>query len=86
MGTHEKPALDSKRGAGIYPVLNQANTRGEIFEKQEDDDAFERILGEDLQYPEADAKLLSRWPLSRLTNWIAHVNKPLTESEIKAVR
>jgi putative transposase len=39
-----------------------------------------------LQHPEADPKLLSRWPLSRLPNWISRVNEPLTESEIKAVR
>jgi putative transposase len=39
-----------------------------------------------LQHPEADPKLLSPWPLSRLPNWISRVNEPLTESEIKAVR
>lgn len=39
-----------------------------------------------LQHPEANPKLLSQWPLSRLPNWISRVNEPLTESEIKAVR
>ena len=35
----------------------------------------------------ADAKaLLAAWPLARKAGWLDHVNEPLTESELKAVR
>ena len=30
--------------------------------------------------------LLSPWPLARLPNWVEHVNKPLTEGELDALR
>jgi putative transposase len=33
-----------------------------------------------------DARLLSPWPLPRLAGWIDHVNEPLTELELMAVR
>jgi len=33
---------------GVYHVLNRGNLRAEIFHKEEDYAAFERILGEDL--------------------------------------
>ena len=35
---------------------------------------------------EPEPKLLSAWPVRRPENWIARVNKPLTEKEIEAVR
>ena len=34
----------------------------------------------------AEKQLLSSWPLPRLTNWIEHVNKPLTTGELEAIR
>lgn len=33
-----------------------------------------------------DKALLSSWPLSRKANWVEHVNDPLTEAEMAAVR
>ena len=33
-----------------------------------------------------EKSLLSPWPLPRLPNWVDHVNKPLTEAELDAVR
>jgi putative transposase len=33
-----------------------------------------------------DQRLLSAWPLPRQPNWVQHVNEPLTESELLAVR
>lgn len=33
-----------------------------------------------------DKALLSPWPLPRKANWVDHVNAPLTESELSAVR
>lgn len=33
-----------------------------------------------------DRQLLSGWPISRSPNWVSHVNQPLTEAEILAVR
>ena len=33
-----------------------------------------------------DRKLLCTWPLSRPRNWLDHVNQPLTEAELKAIR
>ena len=33
-----------------------------------------------------DQRLLSAWPLPRQPNWVQHVNEPLTESELIAVR
>ena len=39
-----------------------------------------------VQRTEPDWKLLSPWPVRRPRNWIAHVNKPLSEKELQAVR
>ena len=39
-----------------------------------------------LQRPEPDPKLLTAWPIPRLSNWVARVNQPLTAQELKAVR
>lgn len=39
-----------------------------------------------LQKPEPDPKLLSRWPLARLSRWTERVNEPLTKGELDAVR
>ena len=39
-----------------------------------------------LQSPEPDPKLLSSWPIPRLSNWVARVNEPLTQAELDAVR
>ncbi|MFT5042912.1 MAG: putative transposase [Hyphomicrobiaceae bacterium] len=39
-----------------------------------------------MQKPEPEPKLLSPWPLPRLPKWVARVNEPLTENELKAVR
>ena len=39
-----------------------------------------------LQRPEPEPKLLSRWPISRLPNWVDRVNEPLTDNELKAIR
>jgi putative transposase len=39
-----------------------------------------------LQRPETVPGFLSPWPLSRLPNWVARVNEPLTETELDAVR
>ena len=33
-----------------------------------------------------DARLLAAWPLPRQANWVEHVNDPLTEAELSAVR
>ena len=33
-----------------------------------------------------DLRLLSAWPLPRQANWVAHVNEPLTDAELLAVR
>jgi len=33
-----------------------------------------------------DQRLLAAWPLPRQANWVQHVNEPLTESELAAVR
>lgn len=38
------------------------------------------------QSPEPEPKLLSRWPLSRLPSWVARVNEPLTDRELKTIR
>lgn len=35
---------------------------------------------------EQKAKLLSDWPLPRKRGWAGHVNKPITESELTAIR
>ena len=39
-----------------------------------------------LQSPEPDPKVLSSWPIPRLSNWVARVNEPLTQAELDAVR
>ena len=39
-----------------------------------------------LQKPEPQPCLLSPWPIPRRRNWVARVNEPLTENELKAVR
>ena len=39
-----------------------------------------------LQPTEPDPRLLSPWPISRLPNWAARVNEPLSELELAAVR
>ncbi len=39
-----------------------------------------------LQRSEPDPRLLTAWPIPRLSNWVARVNEPLTEQELKAVR
>jgi REP-associated tyrosine transposase len=33
-----------------------------------------------------DQRLLTAWPLPRQANWVQHVNEPLTEAELTAVR
>jgi len=33
-----------------------------------------------------EQKLLSAWPIPRLPNWIEHVNEPLTQGELDAIR
>lgn len=33
-----------------------------------------------------DARLLSPWPVPRQPGWVDHVNKPLTDAELMAVR
>ena len=33
-----------------------------------------------------DRNILSRWPLPRPRSWVDHVNQPLTEAELKAIR
>jgi len=33
-----------------------------------------------------EPKLLSKWPLTRLPNWVQRVNEPLTDNELEAVR
>ena len=33
-----------------------------------------------------EKSLLSSWPLPRLANWVEHVNNPLTEGELDAIR
>ena len=33
-----------------------------------------------------DRQLLARWPLPRKSNWVEHVNDPLTEAELAALR
>jgi putative transposase len=39
------------------------------------------------RYGSAEQKrLLSVWPIPRLTGWVDHVNAPLTEGELAAVR
>jgi putative transposase len=39
-----------------------------------------------VQKSEAEPKLLSPWPVSRLSNWIDRVSEPLTDKELEAVR
>ena len=39
-----------------------------------------------LQKPEPQPCLLSPWPIPRRRNWVARVNEPLTENELKVVR
>jgi len=39
-----------------------------------------------LQRSEPEPKLLSPWPMARLSNWINRVNEPLGERELAAVR
>jgi len=39
-----------------------------------------------LQKPEPDPKLLSLWPLPRLSRWTARVNECLTKQELDAVK
>lgn len=39
-----------------------------------------------LQRPEPNPRLLSGWPVTRLPNWVARVNEPLSEQELAAVR
>ena len=39
-----------------------------------------------MQQPEPDPRLLTPWPVPRLSNWVRRVNEPLTEGELKAVR
>ena len=39
-----------------------------------------------LQKPEPKPRLLTTWPLPRLPGWVDRVNRPLTTSELKAVR
>jgi putative transposase len=38
------------------------------------------------QPTEPDPALLSKWPISRSSNWIGRVNEPLTEKELAAIR
>ncbi|MEX1229968.1 MAG: transposase [Planctomycetaceae bacterium] len=39
-----------------------------------------------LQKPEPAPRLLSPWPIPRLSNWVDRVNQPLSERELEAVR
>ena len=39
-----------------------------------------------LQEPEPKPVLLSPWPIARVANWAEHVNEPLSEKELAAVR
>jgi putative transposase len=39
-----------------------------------------------LRGSKADKELLSAWPLARRPGWAKHVNEPLTEAELRAVR
>ncbi|MEX0725444.1 MAG: transposase [Planctomycetaceae bacterium] len=39
-----------------------------------------------LQKPEPAPRLLSPWPIPRLSNWVDRINQPLSERELEAVR
>ena len=39
-----------------------------------------------LQQPEPEPRLLSPWPMHRLSNWVNRVNEPLSENELSAVQ
>jgi putative transposase len=39
-----------------------------------------------IQNAEPTPKLLSSWPIARLPNWIARVNEPLSEMELREIR
>jgi len=41
--------LRADEAGGLYHALNRGNSRAEIFHKDADFEAFERILGESLQ-------------------------------------
>jgi putative transposase len=39
-----------------------------------------------LEEPEREPRLLSAWPIARSPRWTERVNRPLTATELKAVR
>lgn len=68
----------------VYHVLNRANRRATIFEKDADYDAFELILVEAVE--RFDLDLLSPWPLARRPGWCEWVTTPLSDREIQRLQ
>ena len=71
----------------LYTVLRYVErnaVRAELVQRAEDwrwSSAWRRKYGK----PKTKA-LLSRWPIDHPRQWLRHVNQPLTETEITAVR
>src|SRR5437762_496312 len=82
-------------GGYVYHVLNRANARLTIFEDAADFEAFEKVLLQAVERTKTRLLAycvmpnhwhLAAWPLPRQPHWVEHVNEPLTEAELTAVR
>ena len=66
---------------GIYHALNRGNLRADIFKKDEDFAAFERILREALERYQVEL-----FCYQLLTNHYHLVLKPLVDGEMKVIK
>jgi len=74
---HMPRPLRADEGGGLYHALNRGNLRADIFRKEADFDAFERILHEGLQIYQIEL-----FSYQLMSNHYHLVLRPLIDGEV----